>query len=96
MLDQYAKGYYVNNKKSGIWITTLQNDMIQKLENYVDGSKDGISIIIDKKGHLLTQEYYKNGILNGLSIHFNSYSEMPVSEINYLNGKKNGKKHDLL
>ena len=30
--------------------------MIQKLENYVDGSKDGISITIDKKGHLLTQE----------------------------------------
>jgi antitoxin component YwqK of YwqJK toxin-antitoxin module len=90
IIDQYAKGYYLNNKKTGTWITTLQNDMIQKLENYTDGIKNGISIVIDKKGHLISQEFYKNGELDGLSIHFNGYSEMPSSEINYRKGKKNG------
>jgi len=88
--DQIVKGYYVNNKKTGVWITTLSSNLIQRLEYYKDGVKDGISLSIDRKGHLMSQEYFKNGLLNGLSINYTAFSEMQVSEINYLNGKKNG------
>ena len=42
--DQFVKGNYINNKKTGIWISTLQSNLIQRLENYVDGKKEGISI----------------------------------------------------
>ncbi len=88
--DQIVKGFYVNNKKTGVWVTTLSTNLIQRVENYVDGKKDGITLIIDRKGHLMSQEYYKNGVPHGLSISYSAYTEMPLNEINYLFGKKNG------
>jgi len=88
--DQIMKGYYVNDKRTGTWILCVNTGLLQKLESYDNGLKNGISISLDRKGHLKNQEYYKNDKLSGLSVTYGMYSEMPLSQINYIDGVKNG------
>jgi uncharacterized protein len=88
--DMISKGYYKNNAKTGTWVTTTPNNLLVKLESYNNGRKEGIFLTFDKKNRLISQEWYRNGLLNGLSVSFNAYNENPVSEVNYVNGKRNG------
>lgn len=84
------KGYYVNDKRINNWIGYHPNHMIQKIEFYTNGIKNGISVQFDRKGKIISVDFYKNGLLNGTSTTYNQFSESPVSETNYLTGKKNG------
>ena len=88
--DQISKGYYVNNNKTGCWVTQLTNNLLTRIDNYANGEKDGISITFDRRNRILSTEYYKNGLLDGTSINYTSYNEYPLTEINYSKGKRNG------
>ncbi|HZX62045.1 MAG TPA: toxin-antitoxin system YwqK family antitoxin [Bacteroidales bacterium] len=90
MADQLAKGYYLNNNKTGCWITQLANNLLVRIDNYSNGKKDGVSITFDRRNRILGQENYKNGLLDGVSINYNNYNEFPLTEIYYSKGKKNG------
>src|ERR1039457_3206305 len=82
--DQIQKGYYVNDRKIGNWILCVNSGLLLKLESYNNGQRDRISISLDRKGHLNKQEFYRNDKLSGLSISYGQYSELPLSQINYL------------
>ena len=47
--DQIAKGNYVNNDKTGCWVTQTTNNLLVRVENYANGRKDGISIAFDRR-----------------------------------------------
>lgn len=85
-----SKGIYNASRKTGNWVIYYSNNTIHKLEYYTDGVKDGISLQFDRKGKLTLQENYRNGILNGQAIYYGQYTETPMSETNFANGKKNG------
>jgi antitoxin component YwqK of YwqJK toxin-antitoxin module len=84
------KGRYVNNKKNNNWVTYYSNNLIYKVEYFTDGVKDGLSLQFDRKGKLTLMENYSNGILHGETIYYGSYTETPMSETNFANGKKTG------
>ncbi len=86
------KGYYINDKKDGAWVTETRNGDVSKIESYRNGVKDGVFIDFDrKKGFVSKKAYFKEGRLNGLEISYSS-SNKPLSKINYTNGVINGKK----
>lgn len=84
------KGVYTTNRKSGNWITYYSNSLIFKVEYFTEGVKDGISLQFDRKGKLTLMENYRNNLLNGPTIYYGQYTESPMSETNFANGKKNG------
>jgi len=88
--EMTSKGIYNLNKKTGNWVTCYSNNFLYKLEYYNDGIKDGISLQFDRKGKLTLQENYKNNVLNGQTVYYGQYSETPMSETNFANGKKYG------
>lgn len=85
-----SKGIYVTNLKTGNWIIYYSNNSIHKLEYYNKGAKDGICLQFDRKGKLTLQENYTRGLLHGQTIYYGQYTETPMSEISFANGKKNG------
>jgi antitoxin component YwqK of YwqJK toxin-antitoxin module len=86
------KGYYVDGKKDGAWVTETRNGNIFKIESYRNGVKEGVFLKFDqKKGFVSQQEYFKNGQLNGLKVEY-SKANKPQSKINYKDGVIDGKK----
>ena len=51
--DQIAKGFYVNNNKTGCWVTQLTNNLLVRIDNYLNGMKDGISITFDRRNRII-------------------------------------------
>jgi len=84
------KGEYVDNKKVKSWIGYYPTNFIYKVELYTNGVKDGISMQFDKHGKITLVENYKNGLLHGKTINYGGFSETPMAETDYLNGKRNG------
>ncbi len=85
-----SKGNYFSSRKSGNWVTYYSNSALHKLEFFTDGVKDGISLQFDRKGKLTLQENYSKGLLHGQTIYYGQYTETPMSETFFANGKKNG------
>src|ERR1035437_7799266 len=88
--DQISEGTYLNNNRTGCWVTHLANNILVRIDNYADGRKDGIAITFDRRNRILSQEYYKDGLLDGVTVTYSNYNEFPVTEIYYTKGKKNG------
>ena len=84
------KGEYVTNKKVKNWIGYYPNNFIYKVEYFSNGVKDGISLQFDRHGKITILENYKNGLAHGQTVYYSQYSETPLSETEYTNGKKNG------
>ncbi len=84
------KGFYADNKKVRDWVGYYPTNVIYKVEYYTNGVKEGISIQFDRKGKISLVEHFKNGLTHGQSVLYSQYNEMPVSETDYLLGKKNG------
>jgi uncharacterized protein len=83
-------GYYVDNMKTGNWMTLLSNDLMFKLEYFTNNVKNGISLQFDRRAKLTTMENYKNGELHGLCVYYGPYNDAPQKEANYANGKLDG------
>jgi antitoxin component YwqK of YwqJK toxin-antitoxin module len=88
--DKTFKGDYADNVRIKCWVGYYANDAIYALEYYDKGLKDGISIQLDRKGKISLVEHYRNGQLSGKKILYSQYSDRPVAESEYLQGKKNG------
>ncbi len=84
------KGEYHANKKIKNWVCYYPNNIIYKIEYYSNGIKDGISIQFDRKGKMTLVENYKNGLAHGQTIYYGQFSEIPLSETEFVNGKKTG------
>lgn len=85
-----SKGEYRENKKVRSWVTYYGNGMIYKLENYENGIKEGISLQFDRKGKISLIEHFKSGLSHGKTTLYSQLNELPVSETEYIAGKKNG------
>lgn len=84
------QGTYELNKKSGNWVSFFPNKIISGIVYYSDGVKDGISVQFDRRGKILEISYFKAGKLHGQSLSYTQTGDLPVSEIFYVNGKKEG------
>lgn len=84
------KGEYIANNKVKNWVGYFPNNYVSKIEYYTNGWKDGILMQFDRKGKVTLVENYKNDKLHGLTIYYGQYSETPLSETEYSDGKKNG------
>ena len=88
--DVTWKGEYIANKKVKNWVGYYPNNYISKVEYYTNGWKDGVNIQFDRKGKVTLIENYKNDKLDGQTIYYGVYTETPLSETEYYDGKKNG------
>lgn len=88
--DILNKGNYKQNKKEGSWAGFYPNSVLARLEYYKDGQKEGPSVQLDRRGKITMFESFSGGLLNGQQIVYTQMGDFPVSETNYLRGKKNG------
>lgn len=88
--DLTSKGAYISGKKTGNWVTYYPQNFVHKIEFFTDGVKDGISMQFDRHGKLTLNENFSNGQLHGQVFYYGQYSQTPMSETNFANGKKNG------
>ena len=88
--DVTLKGYFKLNKKEGSWVGFYPSNVLARIDTYKDGQKDGPYIQLDRRGKITLYEYYRNGLLNGQQVSYAPSGDFPVSETNYVNGKRNG------
>jgi antitoxin component YwqK of YwqJK toxin-antitoxin module len=83
-------GTYLANKKVKDWIGYYPNKLIYKVEYYDNGIKNGVSIQFDRKCKISLIENFRNGLSHGLTTYYSQFNETPLSETEYVAGKKNG------
>ncbi|MFA5971117.1 MAG: toxin-antitoxin system YwqK family antitoxin [Lentimicrobiaceae bacterium] len=86
-----SKGTYANDQKDGCWTTYTNDGKLIRIEHFSNGSLNGIAVDIDPRGYLAGETYYVNNLIEGTAKKF-YYGANPVSIIDYLHGKINGKK----
>ena len=60
-----VSGHYLNNQKTGNWITYFDSGQINIVENYKNGQKNGLYLKISKRGYIEEQSEYLNDSLSG-------------------------------
>jgi antitoxin component YwqK of YwqJK toxin-antitoxin module len=88
--DITFKGEYVANKKVKNWIGLYSNNVVARIDYYTNGLKDGIAVQVDRKNKITLVENFKHGLLHGQVISYSQFTESPVTEAEYANGKKTG------
>lgn len=86
-----SKGYYVDSKKDGMWITYNSKNVITKMESYKNGLKHGTFAFLDDYGYYKSEATYKNDNLNGPQRNFAAGGRI-LKEEYYLNGSMHGLK----
>ena len=85
-----GEGIFVDQIKDGEWKYYNQEGRLIKVENYKNGEKNGgWRTYSSQTGILLEDENYDNGVLNGVRKIYFVNGELQT-EINYINGKRNG------
>jgi uncharacterized protein len=88
--DIVNKGFYNQSRREGFWSGFYTNNVLAKIEYYKDGQKEGPNIQIDRRGKITLYECYHAGVLHGQQIQYTQTGDFPISETNYMNGKKYG------
>jgi antitoxin component YwqK of YwqJK toxin-antitoxin module len=91
-----AEGNYNNGVKVGQWTNRLDNNFVERIENYnQNGVLDGLQVIGDvanMSGKML-ERYYSNGKLNGIYKTWSTSKDFPKvlkSEWSFVNGAASG------
>lgn len=87
-----VEGYYNMGKKTGVWKTYKDNDIMISAVEYKNGYKNGESKLFNDKGVLTFFAEYTNDILNGEYIKYDEFGNKIMNGY-YTNGNSNGKWH---
>lgn len=85
-------GQYTAGKKSGRWITILENSDTLKIETFNAGREEGQQVVFNSETGLREYEdQLKNDKRNGLCKEYDPKTGEVICEAEYVNGKKHGK-----
>jgi antitoxin component YwqK of YwqJK toxin-antitoxin module len=84
-----AYGYYVNQKKEGVWRFYDRKGVISSEEIYTAGEKNGKYVVFNLNGTISRETYFVNGIENGYRKTFNSEGKI-LSEGDIKDGQMDG------
>lgn len=71
-----AYGYYVNQKKEGVWRFYDRNGIIASEEEYAGGFKHGKYLVFNLNGSISRETYFVNGVENGYRKTFDSNGKL--------------------
>ena len=86
-----SKGIFLNDLKDGCWSSYAADGKLLRIDNFNKGLRDGIAVEIDQRGYLVSETYFVNDLIEGTAKKF-FYGTNPASQIDYIQGKINGKK----
>lgn len=84
---KYADGYYLNNKRHGVWTEYQTNGLVKSVTTYFEGKKEGLTLELEN-GQMTKRFYYHQGVRHGDYKEFKSTSLK--EERNYVLGKIEG------
>lgn len=84
-----AYGYYVNQKKEGVWRFYDKKGVIASEETYSSGEKNGKYVVFNLNGTISRETFFVKGIENGYRKTYNSEGKI-LSEGNIKDGQLDG------
>ncbi|MGB0390828.1 MAG: toxin-antitoxin system YwqK family antitoxin [Salibacteraceae bacterium] len=84
-----AYGYYVHQKKEGVWRFYDRTGLLASKENFKDGVLEGEYIVYNLNGSISRETFYVKGVENGYRKTFSSEGEL-LTEGNILDGQMDG------